>query len=132
MIAEFLASWGFEEVHLVGRNPRTSADIFAVHTVNPIGTKFRYFIEVKRWKHKVGVQVIDQVYGAMLNERPIFGWHAAMIVSLVGFKDFEKYTRESLVLKGVELKDSNDLLRWLRGYRPNGNGLWLPDPRKQL
>ncbi|HXU37581.1 MAG TPA: hypothetical protein VN937_14565 [Blastocatellia bacterium] len=74
----------------------------------------------------------DQVYGAMLNEKPSFGWHAAMIVSLVGFKDFEKYDRESLALKGVELKDSDDLLQWLRGYKPNKNGLWLPESCKSL
>ena len=131
LIAEFFVSSGFEDVRLVGRNPKTSADIFAVHS-DPLGSKIRYFIEVKRWKHKVGVQIIDQVYGAMLSERPAFGWHAAMVVSLVGFTDFEKYNRESLVLKGVELKDRSDLLGWLRGYKPNGNGLWLPDPRNDL
>ena len=132
LIAEFFASWGFEDVRLVGRNAKTSADIFAAQVINPIGTKIRYFIEVKRWKHKVGVQVIDQVYGAMLSERPVFGWHAAMIVSLVGFKDFEKYSRESLALRGIELRERDDLLKWLRGYKPKGNGLWLPEPRKEL
>ena len=132
LVAEFFASWGWEDVRLVGRNNKTSADIFAAYILNPLGVKVRYFVEVKRWKHKVGVQIIDQVYGAMLSERQAFGWHAAMIVSVVGFKDFEKYSRETLTLKGVELKDRNDLLMWLKGYKPNKNGLWLPQPSTEI
>lgn len=132
LVGEFLASGGFQDVRLVGRNSKTSADVFAVHFVDYLEMKIRYFIEVKRWKKKVGVQIIDQVYGAMLSERPTFGWHAAMIVSLVGFKDFEKYNREVLTLKGIELKDRNDLLRWLRGYKRNSSGLWLPAPYTSL
>jgi DNA-directed RNA polymerase specialized sigma24 family protein len=128
LVAEFLASGGFHDVRLVGRNPQTSADIFAAHFIDFIGMKVRYFIEVKRWKKKVGVNIIDQVYGAMVNEREKFGWHAAMIVSLVGYKDFEKYDRQSLALKGIVLKDRDDLLMWLRGYKRNSNGLWLPEP----
>lgn len=132
LIAEFFSSWGWEEVRLVGRNYKTSADIFAAHIVNPLGFKIRYFIEAKRWKHRVGVQVIDQVYGAMISERPIFGWHAAIIVSLVGFKDFEKYSREALALKGIELKEREDLLKWLKDYKPNKNGLWLPQSLSEI
>ena len=128
LVAEFFASWGFEDVRLVGRNPMTSADVFAGRTLTPLGTKIRYFIEVKRWKEKVGVQVIDQVYGAMLSERPRLGWHAAMVVSLRGFRDFEKYKPNELALRGIELKNREDLLDWLRGYKPNRNGLWLPEP----
>ena len=132
LVAEFFASWGWEDVRLVGRNNKTSADIFAAYIINPIGVKIRYFVEVKRWKYKVGVGIIDQVYGAMISERPAYGWHAAMIVSIVGFKDFEKYSRESLTLKGIELKDQNDLLMWLKGYKPNKNGLWLPRPSTDI
>jgi DNA-directed RNA polymerase specialized sigma24 family protein len=132
LVAEFFASSGFQDVRLVGRNSKTSADIFASYFIDSVGMRNRYFIEVKRWKKRIGVQIIDQVYGAMLNERPMFGWHAAMIVSLVGFTDFEKYNRESLALKGVELRDRNDLLRWLRDYKRNRSGLWLPEPRTGL
>jgi len=132
LVAEFLASSGFKDVRLVGRSSVTSADIFAAYTIDSIGTKVRYFIEVKRWKNKVGVEIIDQVYGAMLNERSQFGWHAAMIVSLVGFKDFRKYNRVELALKGIELKERDDLLRWLNGYKPNKDGLWLPEPHTDL
>jgi DNA-binding CsgD family transcriptional regulator len=128
LVAEFFASWEFVDVRLVGRNSSTSADIFAARKIAPIGTLIKYFIEVKRWNKKVGVNVIDHVYGAMINEKPKFGWHAGMIVSLVGFKDFKKYTREAVVNMGIELKDRNDLLRWLKEYQPNRHGLWLPNP----
>jgi restriction endonuclease Mrr len=131
LIAEFFASWGFKDVQLVGRNSMTSADIFATYVVNPLGVKHRYFIEVKRWKRKIGIEVINQVLGAMISERERFGWHAAMIVTQVGYKDFEKWDREELAMKGIELKDRDDLLGWLRGYKQNESGLWLPEISEQ-
>lgn len=128
LIAEFFASWGFNDVRLVGTNSRTSADIYAANVVNPLGVEHRYFIEVKRWKRKVGIGVINQVLGAMTGERDQFGWHAAMIVTVAGFTNFEKWDREQLKLKGLELKDKEDLLRWLKAYKENEGGLWLPEP----
>jgi hypothetical protein len=132
LVAEFFASWGFEDVALVGRNSNTSADIFAAYRISAIGERVCYFVEVKRWKKRVGVEMIDRVYGAMLFERPKYGWHAAMIVSVVGFKDFNKYTREELTRKGLLLRDREDLLRWLKDYKPNKDGLWLPSPSNKL
>jgi hypothetical protein len=132
LIAEFFASWGFDDVRLVGTNPRTSADIYVVKTVNPLGIEFRYFIEVKRWKDKVGIEVINQVLGAMIGEKEQFGWHAAMIVSVGGFAEFEKWDRQQLKLKGIELKDKQDLLKWLQDYKESSSGLWLPDPPKLI
>ena len=128
LVAEFFSSWGFEDVAIVGRNSRTSADIFAAYRIPSIGERIRYFIEVKRWKEKVGVEVIDRVYGAMLFERPLHGWHAAMIVSAVGFTEFEKYKRQELARRGIMLREREDLLRWLKDYQPNKSGLWLPNP----
>jgi len=128
LVAEFYASWGFPEVRLVGRNSRTAADIFAVQKPAPDGTRVRYFVEVKRWKDRVGVEVIDRVYGAMLAERPEWGWHLAIIVSAVGFKDFKKYSVDELTRKGVELRGPNDIVGWLRDYRLSDKGLWLPNP----
>jgi hypothetical protein len=132
LIAEFFASWGYEEVRLVGRDSSTSADIFAVQKVDPAGVRIRYYVEVKRWKDKIGVDVIDRVFGAMEIERPRHGWHMAMIVSLVGFKDFRKYSRVELSMKGVELKDRDAVTSWLRDYRPTDKGLWLPYPLRYL
>ena len=132
LVAELLASAGFEDVSLVGKNEATSADIFAAWKNGALGTKVRYFIEVKRWKDRVGVEVIDRVYGAMLAERPKIGWHAAVIVSIQGFKELRKYSNEELTKLGITLKDKNDLIRWLQDYEPNSDGLWLPRPQRDL
>lgn len=126
LVAECLASRGFESVRLVGHDATTAADIFAIEHLGSSGVRLRYFIEVKRWKDKVGVEVIDRVLGAMTSERSVWGWHLAMIVSPVGFKSFRKYTREGLKLMGVELRDRDDIVTWLKEYRPSDKGLWLP------
>ena len=68
----------------------------------------------------------------MLTERPTIGWHAAMIVSKAGFRDFRKFNPYQLSLQGIELKDKNDLLKWLDDYEPNERGLWLPKPSTEL
>jgi Restriction endonuclease len=128
LVAEFLASRGFRDVRLVGTNSQTAADIYAAQVNDSIGIEHRYFIEVKRWKDKVGVEVIDRVHGALLAERARFGWHAAIIVSASGFKAFEKYTLYQLRMMGIELKDRGDLLQWLKDYKQRADGLWLPDP----
>lgn len=128
LIAELLTSMGFLDVSLVGRNRETAADLFAAHKVESLGTRVRFFVEAKRRRDRIGIEVVHQVLGAMLVERPRHGWHAAMIVSAGGFKDFRNFSRNELKRLGVELKDRDDLLRWLEGYRPNKAGLWLPNP----
>jgi len=64
----------------------------------------------------------------MIGEKEKFGWHAAIIVTVAGFTEFEKWDRQQLRLKGIELKDRDDLLIWLRDYKESDNGLWLPHP----
>jgi len=132
IVAELMASAGFHDVSLIGRDSSTAADIFAAWKVGPLGSSVRYFVEVKRWKDRVGVEIIDRVHGAMLAERPTHGWHAALIVSLGGFKEFQKYDRPALRNLGVELKDKQDILSWLEDYQPDTNGLWLPKPKKGI
>lgn len=132
LFAEFLAEQSFDDVRLVGRNPHTSADIYAArHLVGP-NIPIRLFVEVKRWKTKIGIEVINQVLGAYLGERERFGWNAALIVTVGGFRDFDKWSREELALKGLFLRDRNDLLRYLEGYKQHPSGLWLPNPRTDL
>ena len=126
LVGELFASWGWDEVRLVGRNSETSADILAGRFDNNLGERTRYFIEVKKWKHRIGIEVINQVLGAMIDERPKFGWHAAMIVTVAGGKNTRKYSLEELRLKGVWIKDQSDLNRWLDGYKPAPSGLWIP------
>ena len=49
-----------------------------------------------------------------------------MIVSIVGFKKFRKYTRQDVANLGIYLKDRDGLLVWLNEYEENPNGLGLP------
>ncbi len=132
LIGEFLAAQGFRDVRLVGRDPRTSADIYATWIIDSAGLTLRFFVEVKRWRDRVGVQVINEVIGAMLSERERVGWHASIIIATGGFAEPRKFARPELSLRGVDLKDRQDLLRWLDGYKPNKNGLWLPSPPREL
>ena len=132
LIAEFLASSGFTDVLLVGQNRSTSADIFAMYFNAWLKIPQTYFIEVKRWKERVGIQVIQQVGGAMMLERARYGWHAAIIVTIKGCSKLQKWTKREIELMGIYLKDRNDLLRWLKDYKQTKSGLWLPNPRTDL
>lgn len=132
LFAEFLAAQGFDDVRLVGRNAKTSADIYAAKCFLNPQIPIKFFVEVKRWKNSIGIEVINQVLGAYLSERERFGWNAALVVTVGGFKDFEKWSREELSLKGLYLNDRDDLLRYLDGYKQHTNGLWLPSPRTDL
>ena len=126
LIAEFLAQRGFEDVRLVAKSPMTSADIYAAHRIDAIGSTIRYFVEVKRIKGAIGIEVINAVYGAMLIERKDHGWNAAMIVSSNKFSKFKKTTVRDLELRGLVLRDRDDVLAWLEEYEPHPTGLWLP------
>lgn len=125
LVGELLRSTGWEDIRFVGRNPRTSADIFAGHyTPGGLG-QHRMFVEVKRWRKRIGVEVFNQVLGAMISEREDFGWHSALIVALGGASDTRKYDRDQWRRKGLEVKDKEDLMHWLRDYKPNTEGLWV-------
>lgn len=126
LFGELLAGVGWEEVRLVGRDFRTSADILAGHYCSSLGVRMRVFIETKRWRSRVGVEVFNKVLGAMSSERDTFGWHQAWIVALGGVATTRKFSPDQWRLKGVEVKDFTDVTRWLEGYRPNAHGLWLP------
>ena len=99
LVAEFFSQMGYSDVRLVGKSGKTGADIFALMKIEPGGTELRLFIETKRWKDNVGVEVIDRVYGAFLGEKSNFGWHMAMIVTVGRFTNVEKYSKENLLVK---------------------------------
>ncbi|MGA2525270.1 MAG: restriction endonuclease [Smithellaceae bacterium] len=126
IVAELLAGMGWKEVKLVGRRYETSADILAGHFLPDGATPIKIFIEAKRWKDRIGVEVFNQVLGAMVSEREKFGWHQAWIMALGGAADTRKFSRDEWRAKGLEVKDKRDLFSWLDGYQPNSEGLWLP------
>jgi Restriction endonuclease/Sigma-70, region 4 len=129
LVAEFFTEMGYADVRLVGRSGKTGADVFALTKIEPDGTELRIFIETKRWRDNVGVEVVDRVYGAFLGEKSTFGWHMAMIVTVGRFTDIEKYSRDQLKMMGISLKDGDDVKRWLNAYKFKKSGLWLPDPK---
>ena len=61
------------------------------------------FVEVKRWKYSIGMKY--QPSARCVPERERFGWNAALVVTVGGFSDFEKWSREELALK-VSLKNT--------------------------
>ena len=126
IVAELLAGMGWKEIKLVGRSSETSADILAGHFLPDGTTPIRVFIEVKRWKDRIGIEIFNQVLGAMVSERDRLGWHQAWIMALGGAAATRKFSRDEWRAKGVEIKDKSDLFSWLDGYKPNKEGLWLP------
>ena len=130
LIAEFFASWGYDDVRLVGRDKSTAADVFAMRKEEPLGEEVRYFVEVKRSKYKVGIEVINSVLGAVSGERDRFGWHIALIVSLAGFTESRRYS--NLTNRRIVLRTKDDVIAWLMSYEPDGNGLWLPGPLRTM
>lgn len=53
-----------------------------------------------------------------------------MIVTTANFKTMEKYNPFQLSMMGIELRDGEDVHRWLQDYQFNKKGLWLPNPFK--
>ncbi len=132
LVAEFFVAHGiFTDAALVGRDPATSADIFAMSSIGNSGIPARVFVEVRRTLVPQGVNAIDQVLGAMFGEQK-HGWTAGMIVSLGGFTDMKKYSPGDLELRNLALRDRADLLKWLADYELTSTGLYLPKPRRRM
>jgi hypothetical protein len=132
LVGELLCSQGFEDVRLVGRDNSTAADIFAAQKLRGVDAPHRFLVEVKRTKRKVGIEVVNQVVGAMVTEKARHGWHSALIVSLSGFKSLKRESPEGLSLQGIELKEGADIIRWLVDYSYGEGGLWLCDPQRYM
>ena len=130
LVGEFFASWGYDDVRLVGRDASTSADVFAMMKVKPDGTEIRFFVETKRWRERIGITVVNSVLGAITGEKDKYGWHVGMIVTLAGATASRRYI--DLKLKGIVIKNQSNIIDWLDGYQPNGQGLWLPTPLKTM
>jgi Restriction endonuclease len=116
------------EFGIFGCAPRRSKSsnlcgLFAMHFNESLHIPQTYFIEVKRWKERVGIEVIQQVWGAMMLEKQRFVWHVAIIVR-AATRICKSGPGRKLKLMGVYLKDRGDLLRWLTGYKQ------LTHPRK--
>jgi len=132
LVAELLAQQGFEDVRLVGRSAETGADIYACKTIAGVGTRVRYYVEVKHVKGSIGIDTVRILLGALTDERAEFGWNGAILVTSGRIADFRRGTRENWEYKGVALRDREDLFAWLRDYQPASGGLWLPKPESGM
>ena len=128
LVAELLTQQGFEDVRLVGRNQETGADVYACRKIDGVDIKMRFYVEVKHVRGTIGIDAVRVLYGAMTEERAEFGWNSGILVTSGEIADIRRGTRKSWELKGVALRDRQDLSRWLSEYRPNKDGLWLPAP----
>ena len=130
LIAEFYAAKGLTTFSL-GRDPSSGADIMAL-SKDIFGDEFRYLIEVKRHKDRIGIEEIHRILGVMKLEKPIHGWDVAVLWSASGFCDFRKTTPSDLRKFGLQLKDADNIEECLRDYRPSTQGgLWLPNDWRQ-
>lgn len=127
LVAEVMASWGWD-VELVANKSSIGADILATTKTFGDCDPILYFVEIKKMKDKVGIEIIDRILGAMTRHRP--EPHVGMIVSLSGFKnirDQRHWNIEKREYKRVRLKGRDDIVEWLRDYKPTSKGgLWLP------
>jgi len=128
LVAELLAQQGFEDVRLVGRSSETGADIYACKNISGVGTQIRYYVEVKHTRGSVGIDKVRVLYGALTDERADFGWNGGILVTSGKIANFRRGERASWELKGVAMRDREDLCKWLSDYHPNSCGLWLPNP----
>lgn len=94
---------GYSGVRLVGQTNDKGADILA-----GFGGK-RWLFQVKHWRNRVGVQVIDRTLDAMITYRA----QVPVIVALNGFDDEAREQQRVLMSRGIPLQlwDRHDLLK---------------------
>jgi superfamily II DNA or RNA helicase len=101
-VARLLLYEGFEGIRLVGQTADHGADLLA--------SKFgkRWLFQVKHWRQRVGLDVLDQVLAAAAT------YHAqvSVIVALTGFDKATKEHQRHLMATGmsVQLWDADDLV----------------------
>jgi HJR/Mrr/RecB family endonuclease len=110
LVADILRDLGFD-TELTGLSRDNGVDIYA-YIRNQV-TSFLMFVECKRWSDRnVGIEVVNRVLGAATAR----GAHKAMIVTTSFFTRPAQQQRE-LVARELELKDYDDLKKWLSRYR---------------
>lgn len=103
MVGRLLVCEGFEGIRMVGNPGDKGADI-----IGHRGGK-RWLFQVKHWKVKVGIQVIDQTIKAM----QIYKANIPAIVSLNGFDDEAREHQRVLMSRGIpiQLFDASALVK---------------------
>ena len=123
LIAEILASYGWD-VQLTPAIRDGGYDIFAISKDMQSGTKTSWMIECKKYapENKVGVNIVRALYGVKSNRKVANALLATSSYYTKGAKDFKASRYD------IEMKDYNDILEWIKQYKPNPDGkLYLKD-----
>jgi HJR/Mrr/RecB family endonuclease len=113
LVAHIIESFGFS-VELTPMGADGGKDIIAIQ--EGIGTS-KFLIECKRYRSKVGLEVVRAMHGLVMQERATKG----MIVTSSGFTAAatEYLEQHKYILDGV---DHGRLLQWIHDYRKRERG----------
>lgn len=102
IISRLLAHEGFEGIRLVGQSGDRGADMLA-HRAGK-----RWLFQMKHWKNKVGIDVVDHTLEAMR----IYRAQVPVIVALNGFDEKVKEHQRALMSRGIPLQlwETNSLV----------------------
>jgi superfamily II DNA or RNA helicase len=119
VVCRLLLLEGYDGVRLVGQTSDHGADVIA-HKHGK-----RWLFQIKRWKNKIGLPVLDETIEALR----IYRATIPAIVALNGFDDAAREHQQALLSRGVpmQLWDRNELLR--RVARLEDQTLYIPPPR---
>lgn len=116
IIAEIFRQQGFD-VELTKRTRDGGKDVIAIHR-SSMGIDTRYFIECKRFApgNKVDVGIVRALYGV---HSGLSGANKSIIATTSSFtSEAIRFANDGLRSKWeMDLKDINDVLGWISGYR---------------
>ena len=125
MIAEILASLGWD-VSLTAATRDGGYDIFAISSDRYVGGRHSWLVECKRWSpgRKVGIEVVRGLYGV----RELNSAFRGANVMIATTSDFSKEVLRCQTSRyDLELRNYENILRWIDAYRPSHDGgLHLP------
>ncbi len=119
MVSRLLLLEGFASVRMVGQTGDQGADLLASRAGK------RWLFQVKHWRRKVPVSVVDETLRALQMYRS----QIPVIVSLSGFEESVHQHQHTLMSHGVPLQlwDSKELVK--RAQRLLGRPSNFPEPR---
>lgn len=119
-VCRLLLLEGYEGIRLVGQTNDHGADVIA-HRYGK-----RWLFQIKRWKNRIGIPVLDETVEALRSYRASI----PAIVALNGFDDQAREHQRTLLSRGVpmQLLDHADLL--CRAARLEDKTPQTPEPRE--
>lgn len=121
LIADLLKADGFEEIELISRVNAPGPDIIAYNS-NPTGGKQQFIVECKRWKNKVGIEVVRSLMYRVDTEYRATG---GILVSTADFTKDVRDEARKLHMWRLTLKDGRDVLEWLKKHAGSISEKWV-------